>query len=50
MLDLHVRRDAHAIRWCNLPGAQFVMDSGTPLDIRVGPTTIIVAPENDPAP
>jgi hypothetical protein len=50
MLDLHARRDAHAIRWCNLPGAQFVMDSGTPLDIRVGPTTIIVAPENDPAP
>ena len=24
MLDLHARRDAHAIRWCNLPGAQFV--------------------------
>ena len=50
MLDLHTRRDVHAMRWCNLPGTPFAMDSGTPIDIRVGPTTIIVAPENDPAP
>ena len=50
MLDLHTRRDIHAMRWCNLPGTPFAMDSGTPIDIRVGPTTIIVAPENDPAP
>jgi len=50
MLDLHARRDTHAIRWCNLPGVPFAMESGTPIDIRVGPTTIIVAPEGDPAP
>jgi hypothetical protein len=50
MLDLHARRDTHALRWCNLPGVPFAMDSGLPLDIRVGPTTIMVAPENDPAP
>ena len=50
MLDLHARRDVHATRWCNLLGTPFAMDSGSPIDIRVGPTTIIVAPENDPAP
>lgn len=50
MLDLHSRRDAHAMRWCNLLGTPFVMDSGTPIDIRQGPTTIVIAPENSPAP
>ena len=50
MIDLHARRDVHAMRWCNLLGTPFTMDSGTPIDIRQGPTTIIVAPENSPAP
>jgi hypothetical protein len=50
MLDLHARRDVHAIRWCNLLGLPAIMDSGTPLDIRQGPTTIVIAPENNPAP
>ena len=50
MLDLHARRDVHAMRWCNLLGTPFAMDSGSPIDIRQGPTTIIVAPENNPAP
>ena len=50
MLDLHARRDIHAIRWCNLPGVPAAMDTGTPIDIRVGPTTVILAPEGDPAP
>ena len=50
MVDLHGRRDAHAMRWCNLLGTPFAMDSGSPIDIRQGPTTIIVAPENSPAP
>jgi len=50
MIDLHARRDVHAIRWCNLLGTPFVMDSGTPIDIRQGPTTIVIAPENNPAP
>jgi len=50
MLDLRARRDAHAMRWCNLLGTPFLMDSGSPIDIRQGPTTIIIAPENNPAP
>jgi hypothetical protein len=50
MLDLHARRDVHAIRWCNLLGTPAVMDSGSPIDIRQGPTTIVIAPENNPAP
>ena len=50
MLDLHTRRDVHAIRWCNLFGMPLIMDSGSPLDIRQGPTTIIVTPENNTAP
>ena len=49
MLDLHARRDVHAMRWCNLLGTPFVMESGSPIDIRQGPTTIIIAPENNPA-
>ena len=50
MLDLHARRDVHAIRWCNLFGMPLIMDSGSPIDIRQGPTTILVAPENSTAP
>jgi hypothetical protein len=50
MLDLHSRQDAHAIRWCNPLGTPFVMDSGTPLDIRQGATAVIIAPENGSAP
>ena len=50
MLDLHARRDAHAIRWCNILGVPAIMDSGTPLDIRQGSTTVVIAPENNPAP
>jgi hypothetical protein len=50
MLDLHARRDAHAIRWCNLLGTPSVMDAGTPLDIRQGTTAVIIAPENGSAP
>jgi hypothetical protein len=50
MIDLHARRDVHAMRWCNLLGTPFLMDSGSPLDIRQGPTTIVIAPENNPAP
>jgi hypothetical protein len=50
MIDLHARRDVHAIRWCNLLGTPAVMDAGTPIDIRQGPTTIVIAPENNPAP
>jgi hypothetical protein len=46
MLAERVRKDAHAIRWCNLLGMPFLMDSGRPLDIRQGRTAIIIVPEN----
>jgi hypothetical protein len=46
----HANLDAHAIRWCNLMGLPFVMDSGRPIDIREGPTAVIVVAENVPNP
>jgi hypothetical protein len=42
--------DAHAIRWCNLMGLPFAMDSGRPIDIREGPGVVMIAPENVPNP
>jgi hypothetical protein len=42
--------DAHAIRWCNLMGLPFVMDSGRPIDIRDGPTVVMIVAENVPNP
>src|SRR6185295_14883328 len=42
--------DAHAIRWCNLMGLPFVMDSGRPIDIREGPTVVMIVAENVPNP
>ena len=50
MLDQHARKDAHAIRWCNLLGTPAVMDTGSPLDIRQGTTAVIIAGENSFAP
>ena len=49
-IDARVKRDAYAVRWCNLLGVPFVMDSGRPLDIRQGATAIVIAPENSSAP
>jgi hypothetical protein len=49
-LQARAKRDEYAIRWCNLLGVPFIMDSGRPLDIRQGPTAIIIAPENSSAP
>ena len=49
-ISLHANKDAHAIRWCNLLGTPFIMDAGTPIDIRQGTTAIIIAPENASAP
>jgi hypothetical protein len=48
MLDEVARRDAHNIRWCNLVGVPAAMDMGRPLDIRQGPTTLIMVPEAAP--
>ena len=44
------RKDAYAIRWCNLLGMPFIMDSGRPLDIRQGRTAIIIVPEHASGP
>jgi hypothetical protein len=49
-LTQHAKLDAHAIRWCNLMGMPFVMDPGRPIDIREGPTAVIVVAENVPNP
>lgn len=43
-------RDAYAIRWCNILGVPFIMDSGRPLDIRQGKTAVIMVPENPSPP
>jgi hypothetical protein len=40
--------DAHAIRWCNLMGLPFVMDSGRPIDVREGETMVMMVAENVP--
>jgi hypothetical protein len=44
------RKDAYAVRWCNILGMPFVMDSGRPLDIRIGRTAVIIVPENSSGP
>lgn len=49
-IDAHKKADAKAVRWCNLLGVPFTMDSGRPLDIRQGTTAVIIAPENSSAP
>jgi hypothetical protein len=49
-IDARTRADSHAVRWCNLLGMPFLMDSGRPLDIRVGSTAVILVPENASAP
>lgn len=49
-IDAHAKADAKAVRWCNLLGLQFLMDSGRPLDIREGKSAVIIAAENYLAP
>jgi hypothetical protein len=50
MRSQRAKKDAYAVRWCNLLGLPFVMDSGRPLDIRIGRTAVIIAPENSSSP
>jgi len=50
LIQQRANLDAHAIRWCNLMGLPFAMDSGRPIDIREGPTVVMIAPENVPNP
>jgi hypothetical protein len=45
MLAERAKKDAAAIRWCNILGVPFIMDTGRPLDIRQGATRIIIVPE-----
>jgi hypothetical protein len=45
MLAERARKDDYAVRWCNVLGMPFIMDSGRPLDIRQGRTAVILAPE-----
>src|SRR5262245_9600103 len=49
-IQQHANLDAHAIRWCNLMGMPFVMDSGRPIDLREGPTAVMIVAENVPNP
>ena len=42
MIQQHMDKDVHAIRWCNLLGTPFVMDPGVPIDIRIGTREMIV--------
>jgi hypothetical protein len=49
-IEAHKKADAKAIRWCNLLGVPFTMDSGRPLDIRQGATAVIIVPENSSVP
>ncbi|MEO8069829.1 MAG: hypothetical protein ABI652_00375, partial [Acidobacteriota bacterium] len=44
-LDEFAKKDAHNIRWCNLIGTPAVMDTGRPIDIRQGPTALVMVPE-----
>lgn len=45
-IQARAKRDDYAVRWCNLLGVPFLMDSGRPLDIRQGPTSVMIVPEN----
>ena len=49
-IEARAKKDAYAVRWCNLLGVPFVMDPGRPLDIRQGTSAIIIVPENSSAP
>jgi hypothetical protein len=49
-LQTRQKGDAYAIRWCNLLGVPFIMDPGRPLDIRQGPSAVIIVPENASSP
>jgi hypothetical protein len=44
------KKDAYAIRWCNILGLPFIMDSGRPLNIRQGRTAIAIIPEHPSGP
>jgi hypothetical protein len=49
-LQARQKGDAYAVRWCNLLGVPFIMDSGRPLDIRQGSGAVIIVPENASSP
>jgi len=45
VLDEQAKKDAHAIRWCNILGLQHAMGSSRPIDIRQGTRMIVIATE-----
>ena len=45
VLDEQAKKDAHAIRWCNILGLQHAMGSSRPIDIRQGARMIVIATE-----
>ena len=50
VLDAQAKKDAHAIRWCNILGLQQAMASPRPIDIRQGARMIVIATEINAAP
>jgi hypothetical protein len=49
-IEEHAQHDAHAVRWCNLLGTPFLMDSGRPIDIRQGEREVIITAETNASP
>jgi hypothetical protein len=45
VLDTQAKKDAHAVRWCNILGLQHAMGSSRPIDIRQGARMIVIATE-----
>lgn len=50
VLEAQARKDAHAIRWCNILGLQATMGSSRPIEIRHGRRMIVIANEINASP
>ncbi len=50
LVEQHHEADEHAIRWCNLLGMPFLMDSGRPVDIREGTREVVINAEINASP
>lgn len=45
--DARAARDLYAIRWCNHVGVPFMMDDGSPIDIRQGKNEIAITSQSN---
>lgn len=45
--DAQAAHDFHVIRWCNHVGVPFMMDDGSPIDIRQGKNEIAIASQSN---